>query len=839
VQERFIFDMRAIPLAALLCLVTSPAVAQSAGDSAVNSNLDRYVIDAATLVRQGGVYSLADLLISQVPGLFVVPGSGLTGVGTRIRFAGPRALASDGAPLILVDGIRVDAAEDAALTIGIGPSRLDDLSPDDIESIEVLRGPASGAIYGGGAATGVILIRTKGGTSGPVRWDGYAQGALGFEPSRWPTNYGGVDLDNANAWARQGGCTLTEQAAGRCVQDFVQSFNPLRDRSPFTTAFRRQIGFSGSGGPQWGAFRISGKLDSDDGAYSVPGNGPPDVDRRWNVQASGTARPLTHLQVTGSLAHVSGDTRLPMLGPLRALTWPSDSTGFTWSPLFDNAGKQTLERSSGFLEVRGTPLPALSIRGLLGLDDVDQLDVSQQGHDWSDGRRKVRHNTSVLGASLRGPTGPRLRFETTLGLERRTQRLDELQRQWIDTGTICALPNPCLTQGVVLRLRAWSAYMTEQVALRDKLFINAALRRDRFEEFRWTSWQPSIAVAWFVRSRLKLRAAYGSVGAPPDFPILAFFTYGPPPAPPLRPDRTRSFEVGGDAGLFGGRWTGRLTFYDMHSNVTYPTPLFSPSACCAYGYVPGAEISNRGVEATFSGALLDRPTLRWDVRVSVWGNRNRLLRLPGPPVLLGSGGLGASWQMLRPGYPTAGYWTAPIQSFADANGDGIIDQSEVVVSNTRVPAGTPYPTQGLVLTSKLNVARRWHLSTTLDYRAGQTLFNEVAWERCLAAVCLERNDPGTPLAAQATAVATSVSASGYIEDADYLKVRELAVAFDVSPAATIALTGRNLFTWTGYSGGDPETGSYGFLVPGHPRTIQDYGLVPLLRSWTLRVQLAY
>jgi len=109
----------------------------------------------------------------------------------------------------------------------------------------------------------------------------------------------------------------------------------------------------------------------------------------------------------------------------------------------------------------------------------------------------------------------------------------------------------------------------------------------------------------------------------------------------------------------------------------------------------------------------------------------------------------------------------------------------------------------------------------------------------LAAVCRERNDPATPLAAQATAVATSVSASGYIEDADYLKVREVAVAFDVSPKATITLAGRNVLTLTGYSGGDPEAGSYGFLVPGQPRTIQDVLTMPPLRSWTLRLQLTY
>lgn len=802
------------------------------------------------------MYSATDLLISQVPGLLVVPGSGLTGAGARIRFAGPRSLVGDGTPLIIVDGIRVHVAEDATLAFigGAGPSRLDDLNPEEVESIEVVRGPASGAIYGPGAASGVIHIRTKGGTSGPVRWDGYAQGALGSESSRWPANYGGVDLDNASASARQGGCRLTDQAAGVCLQDFVQSFNPLVERSPFATAVRRQIGVSASGGPEWGAFRLAGRLDGDDGAYSVPGIAPADVDRRWNVSASGTARPNEYLQVSGRVARVSGTVNLPMYGPVqRALFGSSDSTGFAWSPLFDDPGKQTLDRWSGFLEVRGTPYAGVAFRGLLGLDDVDQLDVSQQDHHWSDARQQTRHNTSALSMSLIGPTGPGLRFETTLGLERRTQRLNQLQRVWFDTGTFCALPNPCATQGVVMRLRSASASITEQIALRDRLFITAALRRDRFPEFGWISWQSDVAAAWVARanapgllSRLQLRAAYGAVGQPPDFPIAAFFTVGPAPGTPLRPDRTKSFELGADAGLMGGTWNGRVTFYDMSSNVTYFTPLPQPSGL-AYGYLPGAEISNRGVEATLAGAVLDRPTLRWDVRLSVWGNRNRLRKLPGPPVMLVSSA-GLTWQQLAPGYPTLGYWTRPIQSFADANGDGIIEPTEVVLASSYVPTGTPYPTQGLAVTSKLRVARRWHLSTTLDYRAGQTLFNSAAWTRCRLGVCRERNDPATPLDAQAIAISSYESNTGYIEDADYLKVREVAVAFDVpgavaaavgARAATITLAGRNLLTVTGYSGGDPEAGSYGVGFPGEPRAVQDYGTVPPLRSWTLRVHLAY
>jgi len=58
-------------------------------------------------------------------------------------------------------------------------------------------------------------------------------------------------------------------------------------------------------------------------------------------------------------------------------------------------------------------------------------------------------------------------------------------------------------------------------------------------------------------------------------------------------------------------------------------------------------------------------------------------------------------------------------------------------------------------------------------------------------------------------------------------------------SATITLAGRDLATWTGYSGGDPESGSYGTIVPGRSRTIADNGALPVPHSWTLRLQLAY
>ncbi|HEX4629271.1 MAG TPA: TonB-dependent receptor plug domain-containing protein, partial [Gemmatimonadales bacterium] len=205
-----------------------------------------YFIDAARLVREGAVRDVSELLTGRVPGLLVIPGSGLTGTGSRIRFRGVQSLVDDRAPIVLVDGMRVDQTEDdfsVSISGGdaAGPLRLSDLNVADIESVEVV-GPAAAAPYGPGAAGGVLLIRTKRGQPGAPRWEAYGAGGVRSEPASWPANFGGVDVDNPTTVYRNGGCTLAAQAGGYCVQDFVQQWNPLAERSPFRTALGRQYG---------------------------------------------------------------------------------------------------------------------------------------------------------------------------------------------------------------------------------------------------------------------------------------------------------------------------------------------------------------------------------------------------------------------------------------------------------------------------------------------------------------------------------------------------------------------------------------------------------------------
>src|SRR5690606_21160776 len=126
------------------------------------------------------VTTMSQLIQGRVSGVTVIQSSGTTGGGARVRIRGNNSLSLSNAPLLVVDGVRVYNAE-SSLGFGVGgqtPSRLDDLNPEDIESIEVLKGPAAAALYGTAAANGVIQVTTKRGQPAASRfnvWTEYGQ----------------------------------------------------------------------------------------------------------------------------------------------------------------------------------------------------------------------------------------------------------------------------------------------------------------------------------------------------------------------------------------------------------------------------------------------------------------------------------------------------------------------------------------------------------------------------------------------------------------------------------------------------------------------------------------
>ena len=106
-------------------------------------------------------------------------------------------------------------------TIGVGgqlPSRFDDLNPDDIENVEVLKGPSASALYGTAGANGVILVTTKKGTAGHSVWTAHADYGGVYQDGVFPANFGQTGtLAGALGGGPTDNCTLVLQGTGGCT----------------------------------------------------------------------------------------------------------------------------------------------------------------------------------------------------------------------------------------------------------------------------------------------------------------------------------------------------------------------------------------------------------------------------------------------------------------------------------------------------------------------------------------------------------------------------------------------------------------------------------------------
>jgi TonB-dependent SusC/RagA subfamily outer membrane receptor len=227
-------------------------------------------IQVSELAEQAPIKNLADLLKGRAPGVQVFSSTGTIGGGERIRIRGNNSVSLSNEPLYIVDGIRIESST-GSLSVGIGgqaPSRVNDINPDEIADIQILKGPSASAIYGTSGASGVILITTKRGVAGRSRWTLWGEEGQSKDKNPYPDNYYG----SATTAATGARCVLPSQAAGTCAIAKVFSFNPLRDpvESPMRTGRRQQAGASVSGGSDLVQYFLSAEKESEKGVYFMP-----------------------------------------------------------------------------------------------------------------------------------------------------------------------------------------------------------------------------------------------------------------------------------------------------------------------------------------------------------------------------------------------------------------------------------------------------------------------------------------------------------------------------------------------------------------------------------------
>ncbi len=216
--------------------------------------------------------NMGQLLSGRAAGVQVVS-TGETGGGSRVRIRGQSSLSLSNNPVVIIDGVRVNGTSGSS-AIGVGgatPSRLDDINPEEIESIEVVKGPSAATLYGTEAAAGVINITTKRGRAGKTTYTVYSENGIINDPreGQYPLLYYGWGQRGAT----QGQCRLQDQLSGACTRlDSLNSGNVLNDPnlSPIATGNRFQYGIQASGGSDRVQFFASAEREAETGIYEMP-----------------------------------------------------------------------------------------------------------------------------------------------------------------------------------------------------------------------------------------------------------------------------------------------------------------------------------------------------------------------------------------------------------------------------------------------------------------------------------------------------------------------------------------------------------------------------------------
>jgi TonB-linked SusC/RagA family outer membrane protein len=852
-------------------------------------------VDAPKVVQEASPANTADLLNSRVPGVEVMQSGGTTGTGSRIRIRGATSLSLRNEPILVVDGVRVDNEAQAGnlqnFTGGQAPSRLNDFSAQDIESIEIVKGPSAAALYGTDAANGVIQIRTKHGRPGATKWTGFTEGGTLNDVATWPANY----FSHTSAGAS---CRLTGEvrAVNPCTIAGVDSFNPLVQNPPFREGVRQHYGVSASGGNEATTFYVAGEFQREKGVFQSN-----DL-RQTNLRANMHNQISRLMDLSANVGYVTSDLALPQndnndQGELASglLGFPDTTNGGYGFLTPQQANlisvKERIERFTGGMTLNFRPASFLTMRGTLGYDVTNQgdntltppnvipLDEARLEGAVSQFRAQTFSYTGNFSTTATFRLSPITTSNTSVGV----QYYKNVFQQTQASGRKLVAGTGALSGAVVPTVGDTTApfvtlggYFEEQVGLRDRLFLTGALRVDKNSSFGTNFGDviyPKLSGSWVISeepffprpnwlSSVRLRAAWGKSGrAPGVLDALQFYrpvaaavnatdvpaiTIGGAGNANLKPEQTSEIETGFDADLWSQRLHIEATYYSKDSkDALVAVPVAGSLGVSDTRLENLGEISNKGFELAITTQVLSKPDVSWNVGFSAWGNKNRVLSTgPGnTPIIFG---LGGSTQRLQAGYPAGGYWGRPY-TFQDANGDKIINPATELtfLSDTDTFQGSSVPTHGGTISTEINFLQHFRVYGLFDGRFGNRLDNATESFRCLFGICAGREVPGTSLSDQAAAqTALSGVETGYYQDAGFVKLRELSVTYSAPVtwasrigASTLSFTvsGHNLVTWTNYKGVDPELNTIGQFN----YSVADFLTQPPVRSFLARINVTY
>ncbi len=534
-------------------------------------------INADSLVKVAPVSSLSELLTARVPGLQVFQAQGTVGGQTTVRIRGPNSILRDNEPIVVIDGVRYTTALRPQF---IGPADvepsnpLNDINPNDIETIEVVKGPSAATVYGTDAVNGVLVITTKRGVPGPARWNVYAKGTMTTIPKQhYPDIYWGWGTVDGVPNNPTTSCTLSSLAFGSCTrQDSITVLpNPLND--PKLTLFASkpsyEYGVNVAGGREDLRYYFSGDFEDATGPIQMPRalaeqlqqqRGLPELPEEWREPNTLTKLNLrSNVKAVGeradvliSAAYVKGDTRTlaftefqsPYVGAFQTNPTGPYTARFNPAERFARTVTEGTERFLGNVSGHWRPRSWLTTRATVGLDLLtsNHYSLARRGDapndpDASTGavedtRARQVATSATVDAAATARRG-RLSARTTVGVNYTRTLYSSLVGYGMDLPSGGTSVQTAVNRLALQRYQetvVLGSYIEGMLGLNDRLFLTGALRVDGASTFGRdydAATYPKVSASWLLSEEpflprvpgldeLRLRYAFGASGQQPD-----------------------------------------------------------------------------------------------------------------------------------------------------------------------------------------------------------------------------------------------------------------------------------------------------------------------------------
>ncbi|MBM3907731.1 MAG: SusC/RagA family TonB-linked outer membrane protein [Gemmatimonadetes bacterium] len=733
-------------------------------------------VSAKSVIETAPIATVANLLQSRVPGVALTTQSGTTGTGTTIRIRGASSINLSNQPLVFIDGVRTIEGQIASGQAGQVYDRLNDLNPDEIESIEVVKGPAAATLYGADASAGVIQIITKKGKAGST--GGMRQSVrfeLGSSELLWtpPANYGLCTAANVASTSTNPLCR--GQAVNALVSD-----NPIVRVGGFRNGSDRIVSWNGTGGGQNYGYSLS--YGEDHSLGLLPNN----KFTRYNVRTNFNYVPTEKLTIDAGLGLSQTATQLPdndnnIYGWLGGSMLGSPLTRNDATPL-SNDGWYGFNRKYNALaaifrqlkshrvvsNITATylPIPTFSNRFTMGMDfigDEQRSFFPKNDSTWYGGalntgshdqtfRYAERYTFDYLGNYKRN-FGRAWETNTSFGLQVISTRnsLTNANGQGFVTNANYSISGAATRTGTsgFTEQRQFGYLGQVQIGHENRRFLQLGVRIDKNSSFGTAAPAivlPKIGGSWAVSEEpffdrwtqyvntLRLRASYGTTGRSPNpgdalttlvaapYNITGTTDAGAIPGNPgnsdLKPEKGTEFEAGVDAGFFNNRLSAELTYFrkvtkDMIIARPIPPSLgFNSNPLANIG-----EVLNSGLELAVNYDALRLNNLNWNVRLGANTLHNELLSLGDvKPFALGGAGRTIVGQQLGV------FVSKKIQSIDVAT-------NKVIVNDTLTPMGNLWPTLEWNLTNTFTLFKNFRVSAMFDAKRDFLVQNFTAYFR--------------------------------------------------------------------------------------------------------------